>query len=362
MVQGSRVCGGVAVPGLLRSCAVLAALLVSLFVSPVVAIAADATFSYTQTIPVPPASSYAGSGGGDGWAVALTPTSVYNVFHHSSRLQVACHLQSDASACWAPKTITDADAHGFAISGQPGLTIDQGNGHLYVYATRSFDSTAGVVCIDTTKPAADPNPFCGFTTLTPAGDAPSNSGVSNGALVGTRWYAFNYVSGTGPTGGKNALLCFDTATAAACAGQPFSVGFTGATVSVSSPSSRVPAVAAIGTKVVVPLYAGSEQVACFDAATNSACGGSWPLVAPSGYSASYGAAFPTLTATGATTGLCLPTTGIPCFDLSGASVATPGGLAGAITPGSPYNGPAFTLGPRVFVPNGNANQVQCFNF
>jgi len=63
---------------------------------------ADVTYSHEQTIPVPPASSYAGGGGGDGWAVAMTPTAVYNVFHHNSQLQVACHLQSDASACWAP--------------------------------------------------------------------------------------------------------------------------------------------------------------------------------------------------------------------------------------------------------------------
>ena len=32
------------------------------------------TYTATQTTPVPPASSYAGSAGGDGWAVALTPT------------------------------------------------------------------------------------------------------------------------------------------------------------------------------------------------------------------------------------------------------------------------------------------------
>ena len=55
-----------------------------------------ATYTATDTIPVPPASNYAGSGGGDGWAVALSSTSVYNVFHHQGTLQVACHLQSDA--------------------------------------------------------------------------------------------------------------------------------------------------------------------------------------------------------------------------------------------------------------------------
>src|ERR1051326_3195297 len=60
---------------------------------------ADAAYSQTLTLPVPPASSYAGSAGGDGWAVVLSSDKVYNVFHHSGILTVACHLQSDASSC-----------------------------------------------------------------------------------------------------------------------------------------------------------------------------------------------------------------------------------------------------------------------
>ena len=274
------------------------------------------------------------------------------MFHHSSQLQVACHLQSDASSCWSPKTIRDAAAHDFAISGQPGLWLDQATAHLYVFATRSFDTTAGVVCIDTTQPAGNLNPFCGFTALTAAGDAPSNSGVSNGALVGSRWYAFNYVNGASSTGGQNKLLCFNTATATACAGQPFTVAFGGGAVSASNPTFRVPPVTAIGGQVIVPVSTGSEQLACFDGATNSACGGSWPAPAPAGYSASYGAAFPTLNVGGATTGLCLPSPGIPCYSLAGASVVTPAGLAAVVSPGNPWNSTAFTLGPRIYVPNG----------
>ncbi len=91
--------------------------------------------SATETIPVPPASSYAGSGGGDGWAVALSANDVYNVFHHQATLQFACHLQSTAASCYAPETITDASGDNFATSGQPGLWMDQATGHLYVFAT-----------------------------------------------------------------------------------------------------------------------------------------------------------------------------------------------------------------------------------
>jgi hypothetical protein len=342
------------------------AVLITLLVLPAagaLAASPSATYSFTQTIPVPPASSYTGSGGGDGWALAMTPTAVYNVFHHSSTLQVACHLQADASPCWAPKTITDASSNGFSTSGQPGLWLDQTTGHLFVYATRPSDASAGVVCIDTTQPAANPDPFCGFTVLAPSGAAPANSGVSDPALVGTRWYAFNYVDGAPAAGAQNALLCFDTATDAACAGQPFAVSFGGGSVSASDPSYRAPAVAAISTDVMVPVNgAGGEVVACFDGTTNTPCSGSWPAPVNFAYSENYGAAFPTLSPAGVTTGLCLPAPGLPCFDLSGAPVPTPTGLSGAIGAGTAWNGPAFTLGPRIYVPNGNIDEVQCFDF
>jgi hypothetical protein len=86
---------------LLSIVALLSVVLTSIVVmSESVGAETQTTYSATQTIPVPPASTYAGSGGGDGWAVALTPSAVYNVFHHDYSLQVACHFQSDASPCW----------------------------------------------------------------------------------------------------------------------------------------------------------------------------------------------------------------------------------------------------------------------
>src|SRR5947209_19714673 len=58
------------------------------------------TYSASVTLPAQPSSNFAGAGGGgDGWAVALSATKVYNVFHHSGELTVECHLQSDASVC-----------------------------------------------------------------------------------------------------------------------------------------------------------------------------------------------------------------------------------------------------------------------
>ena len=39
-------------------------------------------YSATATIPVPLPSKFAGSAGGDGWAVAANATEIFNVFHH----------------------------------------------------------------------------------------------------------------------------------------------------------------------------------------------------------------------------------------------------------------------------------------
>jgi Cutinase len=331
-------------------------------VSPRSALAAGtATYSATQTIPVPPASTYAGSGGGDGWAVALSSGAVYNVFHHSSSLTVACHLQSDASACWSPETITDGNGHQFATSGHPGLWLDQSTGKLYVYATRN-DSTAGVVCIDTTQATTNTDPFCGFTALTAVGDAPDTgiSGLSEPALVGTNWYAFNYASGVPASGDQNALLCFDVSTQAACASQPFAVSF--GSGNISAGTFPEPQLAAIGGLVVVTATVSTgDQLGCFDPGTGHTCSGAWPVTLAASYASGYGAPFPLLSSSGSVQGLCLPTGSDPCYDLSGASVATPSGMTGAIPATSGWNGRAFVLGPRVYVPNGNSDAVDCYD-
>lgn len=307
------------------------------------------------------ASSYAGSGGGDGWAIALTQEAVYNVFHHSETLQLACHLQADASPCWSPETITDDEGHGFATSGQPGLWMDQASGRLYVFGTRTSDRTAGVVCIDTTRAAVNPDPFCGFTALTGSGEAVSGiSGVSDPAKVGSRWYAFNYVPGTGVTGSENKLLCFDLNKLSACNGQP---------LAVAAPSGNdldavypPPAVVAIGSKIIVPLrFEGGERLSCLDGNTQSACEGVWPVPIV-GYGSQYGAAYPLLAGGGNINGFCLPTGIDPCYSLDGASVDTPHGMPEAISASSGWNGPSLVRGTRVYVPNGNFGQVDCFDY
>lgn len=334
------------------------------------AAAVTATYSATITIPVPPASNFAAPAGGDGWDVALSSTRVYNAFHHLNSLSISCHVQTDSSDCWGgPKTITQADGTGFSTGGQPGLRLDNVTGHLYVFATRDSDSTAGVVCIDTNAPDATANPFCGFTPLSTVG-ASYFMNVSGPMRVGTKSYAYLYGSGEAPNSatGVNQLLCFDTATAAACPSQPFAVDLGTTALSIGSPP---PAPSAFGSRLMIPANAaGAGLLGCFDDATQTECAGSWPAPV-NGYfgQGSYGAAFPLLDSAGSPIGLCLPLNPVPCLGLDGMTVSTPANLAGvfADTGGStPWNGPAVTLGSRVYIPDGNVNYgaggVRCFDY
>ncbi len=323
------------------------------------AVTGSVTYSATLDIPAPPPSNFAGSAGGDGWAVAMTPTAVYNVYHHATTLQVACHLQSDATSCWvAPKTITDGSGHNFTTSIGPGLYLNQANGHLYVYAVRANDLTAGVVCIDTTQPASATGAqlFCGFTQLGGVGDSPGGSanGLSAPVVVGTNWYSFNEVVGTG-TGTENKLLCFNLVTAAACASQPFALSY-GSDPLLSIGYSYP--IGAMGSDVIVQIVGTTDKLACFDTTTNGSCAGSWPVTV----TGAAGSPFPLLNSAGVASGTCLPIATNPCFDLSGNPVATPAGMAAAIGATYLYNGPAITIGARVYVANANTDQVDCYDY
>jgi hypothetical protein len=354
---------GRALPARSLGAAAAVAALVCLFAVSATAAAETATYSATQTIPVPPASNFAGSGGGDGWAVALSDTAVYNVFHHDGSLNVACHYQSNAESCFTPETITDAEGHGFATSGQPGMYLDRHTGKLYVYATRTSDATAGVVCVDTTIATTNPDPFCGFTALTAVGEAPASGygALSGPMLVGTHWYSFNFVNGVNQSGAENELLCFDVSTDEACSGQPYATSIGAGTVSDFLPS---PATAAIGSRVIIPLnIGGTNRLACFDDSTKTSCVGSWPVTLTAvSYAGENGAPFPLLDATGKIVGACIPTGTDQCFNLEGETTTTPAGMSSVILASDRWNGPALVLGPRVYLANGNSETAECFDY
>jgi hypothetical protein len=338
--------------------------------------AATVTYTATQTFAPPPAVAYGGTAGGDGWAVALTATSVYNIYHHLESTIVACHHQSDAASCWGPKTVTDSSGGGFSTASHTGLWINKTTGRLYLYGTRHADLTGGVICFDTVAADAGTNPFCGFTALTAAGESPEHqqagvgggpgqtmSAISEPVGVGGRWYAFNYVpgspaaagagssGGSGGATGRNALLCFDQTTLASCSGQPYAVDL--GVGPISDTFYPVPPVAGVAGRVLVPAtVTAGARLACFDPATGVACTGSWPIAVTAPYIGVDGPAFPLLAATGAATGFCLPTQVTPCFGITGAPLPTPVGLAAALPSSTRWNGNSVTVGTRVYLPVG----------
>jgi hypothetical protein len=370
------------------------------------------TYTAKVTIPAPPSSNFSGaSGGGDGWSVALSSTQVFNVFHHQAYLGVNCHNQSDASLCWpnfSYKTISDkvngtpVTCDGSAVtagcyesSGQPGMYFDQASRHLYVFATHVTAGpagnlgTAGVLCIDTTLPASDADPMCasnGFTPLSAVGDgditslnccAVNFSAISDPQIVGTNWYAFNFYFGSLAAGKRpgstavvttrNKLLCFSLKTFTPCANQPYSVNFgTGATIVRSGLLS--PSIADIGGQLVIPADvnaagATGNVLACYNpAVAGGSCGAHWPVSINFSQAGNDGAPFPLLTASGAVQGFCLPTGTEQCYSLAGTSVSTPANLASVVGGSDGWNGPAVTIAPRVYVPNGNSNDVTCFDY
>ena len=351
--------------GRMRRIAALVAAAAAVFTGAVTvappAVAGTTVYSVTQTIPVPPASNYTGTAGGDGWDVSMTPTSVYNIFHHAGQMTVACHKQSDALECHPARTVTDAGGHNFTTPAHSATYIDQVAQKLYAFGTRD-DQTGGVVCVDLVAAVSSTNPFCGFAELTTVGEAPISGHSSIGDLVrvGNRMFAFNYATGQPVQNSQNKLMCFDLSTKAACAGQPFTVNFGNTSFTVGN--NPAPTAAKIGDKVVVTADGSNgPQLGCFDTATNATCAGSWPATAPGSYVSINGAPFPKLSPTGAVQGFCLPTGTDPCFDLAGGSIATPAGMPAAIPATYGWNGGAFVLGPRVYLADGINDSVVCYN-
>lgn len=342
-----------------------AALLVALTAVVALAFAGSASatgFSNSQTLAVPPASSFSGTAGGDGWDLSLSNDKAYQVFHHNTVATVACHLQQNAANCFGyPKTITTPNANGvgpssLGVSVLSGTYLDQATGKLYFFASRS-DSAAGVACFDTNTAAS-----CGWTALTAANATgvigyPANS-LGYPMRVGSKLYAFNYVNGAVGTA-KNKLLCFDISTAAACGGQPYSVNLGGTSVNVG----QQPPTTLIGQKMFIPVSTttGGPRVACFDATTLTDCAGAWPV--PAGGVGSNGAPLPRLDASGTAVGVCFTPSPAACWNLAGASVTVPAGLISAIPNNNNWiGGPPITIGTRVYAPIPSNNAVGCYNY
>ena len=316
---------------------------------------ASATYSQTVTLPVPPALSFAGNSGGDGWDVSLSADRAYNVFHHDI-LQLACLNQVDATPCWAPQQIVDETGREFYASNHSGADLDQDTGLIHTYAARE-DGVGGVLCLDPTAPDQEPaeNPYCGFTALTDAGEAQvTPDGPGSPMLVGDRYYAYNF-----STGAQNKLLCYDFDTAEACLGQPYAIDFDGQLPDVTRSAHVV-----IGGKLLIPnggFNGGATRVACFDPATSTECAGSWPVTivdTTDFYLA--GPPVPVLDSSGGVVGACMPGA-LTCFAMDGSSITAPDGFP-ADMGGHYYTGGAVIVAARVLTPGYSPDRVDCYDY
>ena len=78
--------------------------------------------------------------------------------------------------------------------------------------------------------------------------------------------------GPSGTGAQNRLLCFDLATTAACAGQPYAVNLGAGSVFNAKYGYYIGNTSAIGSQIIVPVTMDSTQrIACFDTATLASC-------------------------------------------------------------------------------------------
>ena len=333
------------------------------------AASAVVTYQANTTQPGALTGSFPATANSDGWAVGLSATQVFNVTHHQPTLEVTCHNQVDGSMCWPnqpTKTVTSGSLN-FVTSVGPGLHMDQASGHLFVFAVETdgiaADNTAGVVCIDTSKPASATGAqlFCGFTPLSAKGDAVGglSATLSAPVMVGSDWYSFNAVAGVGAAAGagtENTLLCFNMSTLAACSAKSSPIPLNGIVTASSGLGQS-------GTDVFLPVQetVGANSIAqltCFDTVTGIGCTGSWPRTV----NALGGSPFPMLNASGTAIGICNPSAGDHCYDFTGVVQTTPPNMTSAIGKNDPANGPALVIGTSVYLANFLSGKVTCFNY
>jgi uncharacterized repeat protein (TIGR01451 family) len=292
----------------------------------------------------PPLTPINTATGGDGFTPVLYRTAnggvqAWNIFHHtnpiSSRRLVCTNLLSNApcdGGPWprpmntTPGPLGSGNTADIATTRAADYVLD-GSRMYYPGLTAS---SVGVGCVDLEAQAN-----CGYVALQPTGPAGPGLGNVNGVggmeLLGGNLYG---VSSTGQ------ILCLVLAGLTPCAGQPYApvVGLN-QNVPGGFPGEYVGALTVVAGKLFVTSSSAGSSTApapatmgCFDPAIGTACAG-W--AAPKQVSPAAGNLtdniYPYVDAAGARVGACTTATNgvaqVSCFDVAGAPLAVPPGLA-----------------------------------
>jgi len=301
------------------------------------------------------ASSFTGSTGGDGYDLTFVEDRVYNQFHHSTSIQLQCHLKATGNSC-AGLTVAGYQTPNGASSFYSASTKK-----LYVVSMRTAGHDYGFVCINLAN-LASPS-----TCATPFVMLYDGNGVNDGyrEYIGSssqdssnRVWVFN--------GANYSLMCLDLATGAACAtgnGQLLPNTGINAVGPTIANSGRV---SAIGDKVY---YVTDTKFGCYDPTAAALCGAGRTVAAANQYPP-----FPIRSSAGALTGVCLYVTKV-CISPTETNVSLPSGdlttqLNIAMAAWNTYNAGQWAevdnklylnTGPAV-APSGASNSVYCYDF
>lgn len=202
------------------------------------------------------AASFSGSGGGDGYNVAIADNKVFNMYHHSSgEATVQCHTFTGDLCATSELTI-----EGYSTNHASSVYSDDTSGKVYGFVLEDATSHYGTLCFDF---SVNPAVSCGFDELESIGpdtEQDLNQDIGSSSQDGNLIWTI--------TGNGGELLCYNIATGALCAGDN---GWDTGAQGYAFDTGRV---TAVGGKVYWTL---ANKFGCYDPAVNDDCDGSTPI-------------------------------------------------------------------------------------
>lgn len=259
----------------------------------------------SETTASIPSMSFSASSGGDGWGITHYDDYIFNVFHHTNVVRLACHVKSTGSRC-AGFSSGYVEFSGYQAAMRSDVAMDQESGKLYVFTAQvsgTYAGRPGVLCLDVAAIATSAPTACGFTPLSTDTSVTNYGYLSDAVTVGRRIFGVE-------TAGANFLLCFDAATGVQCPNSPVAVD--GASGDSWGRGGGRPIV--IGDRILVRT---SSKIYCFiasDLTQECANSSNWPVTITSNTSDPQFAVH--ADTNGNLDGICSLN---QCFDLNGVS-------------------------------------------